>query len=199
MVLDLPHVQNSVVCDASRRLGKAKLLVKRNRTEGLAALNELFREGMPPAPLNGRYAGDFLALSLAPGLTPVIESILEGWMPWLGKVLDVEREQGTNVFRRDAKAVGRILFPFYEGYVDDSPGTFCAFDFHTYFGSGRQDPDRQVFKIDYAQPDNPPLSVRRVLDEVVQLDEGLYLGKAHFQWWWGTWQMAAFFALRPAE
>jgi hypothetical protein len=52
-----------------------------------------------------------------------------------------------------------------------------------------------VLKIDYDRPGNPRLSIRRVLDELVQLDGGLYLGKAHLKWWWGRWQMVAYFTL----
>jgi hypothetical protein len=24
----------------------------------------------------------------------------------------------------------------------------------------------------------------------------MYLGKVHFKWWWGTWRMIGYFALR---
>jgi hypothetical protein len=34
-----------------------------------------------------------------------------------------------------------------------------------------------------------------VLDELVQLDNRLYLGKAHLKWWWGGWQVVAYFML----
>jgi hypothetical protein len=54
-----------------------------------------------------------------------------------------------------------------------------------------------VLKIDYDLDSNPKLSVRRVLDELVQLSEGLYLGKAHVKWYWGKWQTVAFFSLKP--
>ena len=56
-----------------------------------------------------------------------------------------------------------------------------------------------ALKIDYDLPENPSLTVRRVLDELIQLDEGLYLGKAHVRWWWSSrnsWQTVAFFSLR---
>jgi hypothetical protein len=49
---------------------------------------------------------------------------------------------------------------------------------------------------------NPALTVRRVLDELMQLDDNLYLGKAHVRWWWqpaGSWQTVAFFTLLSQE
>jgi len=31
---------------------------------------------------------------------------------------------------------------------------------------------------------------------LVQIDDNLYLGKAHVRWWWGKWQTVAYFTLR---
>jgi hypothetical protein len=55
-----------------------------------------------------------------------------------------------------------------------------------------------VLKIDYDLEENPSLTVRRVLDELVQLSDDLYLGKAHVRWWWrpkDSWQTVAYFML----
>ena len=41
------------------------------------------------------------------------------------------------------------------------------------------------------------LTIRRIVDELVQVDESVYLGKIHFRWWWGPWQMIGYFSLRP--
>jgi hypothetical protein len=69
----------------------------------------------------------------------------------------------------------------------------------TRLGAGRVDRDRQVLKIDYDIQGNPGQSVRRVLDELVQVGHDFYLGKAHLQWWWGRWQQVAFFTLERGE
>ena len=34
-----------------------------------------------------------------------------------------------------------------------------------------------------------------VLDELVQVSDAFYLGKAHVKWWWGKWQTVAYFTL----
>ena len=81
--------------------------------------------------------------------------------------------------------------------VDFEPGAFRAFVFQTSVDAGMVDRDRQVFRIDYDRPDNPALSIRRIVDEIVQVGDGLYLGKIHFKWWWGVWDMIGYFALRP--
>ena len=52
-----------------------------------------------------------------------------------------------------------------------------------------------MLKIDYDLPENPKRTIRRVLDEMVQLEDGSYLGKAQLHWWWGRWQTVAYFAL----
>ncbi|MBE7551001.1 MAG: hypothetical protein HS126_08000 [Anaerolineales bacterium] len=64
---------------------------------------------------------------------------------------------------------------------------------------GLADPDRQVLKIDYDLLGNPRLSIRRILDELVQVENDFYLGKAHLKWWWGTWQLVAYFSLHASK
>ena len=175
----------------------AQALHRRHRVQALAALNEIFRMGQPPATaLDGQCRGELVALNVAPGVTQLGEWMLAQWLPWKGKTFDASRNVGDNIFTRDSLLLAHILWPFYRKYVEVGPQTYRAFAFRTYIAAGFQDPDRQVLKIDYDLPENPPLSIRRVLDELVQLDDGYYLGKAHLHWLWGTWQMVAFFALR---
>ena len=61
------------------------------------------------------------------------------------------------------------------------------------------DSDREVLKLDYDLPKNPAFPIRRVLDELVELSDRLYLGKAHMKWWWGRWQTVAYFSLARSE
>lgn len=177
---------------------RAQALVRQDRARGLAALNDLFRAGAPPdPPLDGPYAGELVALDIAPGLTALFDRITSAWMPWRGKMFDAAR--GDNIFTRDSLALAHIYWPLYHGYVDDGPETYRAFAFRTYVAPGRADPDRQVLKIDYDLEGNPRWSIRRVLDELVQVADGFYLGKAHLKWWWGRWQVVAYFTLSEHE
>lgn len=191
-------LSQDAAASAAERLHAARSLLKQNRTRGLAALNELFREGRASIP-PGRCAGGLVTVNIAPGLTQLVNGLLRLWLPWKGKTFDADRAQGDNIFSRSAYFLSHVNFPFYRGYVDDGPRTFRAFAFRTYIAPGKEDPDRQVLKIDYDLPANPPLSVRRVLDELVEIGDGYYLGKAHLHWWWGRWQMVAFFTLRNAD
>jgi len=174
----------------------AQALVKHDRAQGIGALNMLFRNGKPPEPaLNGSYRGELVALDLAPGLTKLFQSITAAWMPWLAKTFNASQQRGDNIFRRDSYLLARIFNPFYRGFINDQPGTYRCFAFHTYIAPGLMDADRTVLKIDYDLKENPALTVRRILDELVQIDDNLYLGKAHVRWWWGGWQTVAYFTL----
>ena len=178
-------------------LRAAQSLLQRDRAQGWAALNELFRSGKaPPSPLDGRYDGKLIALDLAPGLTQLFQWLTDAWMPWLGKTFNASQQLGDNIFTRDSYLLARGFNPFYGGFIADQPGTYRGFAFRTYVASGLMDPDCTVLKIDYDLKENPVLTVRRVLDELVQIDDNLYLGKAHVRWWWGDWQTVAYFTLR---
>jgi hypothetical protein len=184
---------------AAERLRMAQSLLTRDHASGLAQLNDLFRGGVvSDPPPDGGYAGKLLALDLAPGLTGLASQLAAAWMPWRGKAFDAARARGDNVFTRDSYVPAHLLWPGYRGYAQLSPLTYHAFAFRTSVGPGRTDPDRQVLKIDYDLPGNPGLSVRRVLDELVQIGDGLYLGKAHLHWPWGSWQTIAYFSLERA-
>lgn len=178
-------------------LRAAQTLSKRHRTQGFAALNQLFRSGSVPAPA-GRYAGKLIAIEIAPGLTQFFQTLFSIWMPWLGKTFDPAQGSGENILTKASYPLARYFNPFYRGFLRDQPGFYRAFAFRTYVAPGLFDKDRSVLKIDYNLKENPPLTVRRVLDELVQLSDDLYLGKAHVRWWWGQqggWQTVAFFTL----
>jgi hypothetical protein len=116
-------------------------------------------------------------------------------MPWKGKTFDAALAGGDNIFHRSSYWLARVYWPFYRGYLADTADTYRAFAFRAYIAPGREDADRQVLKIDCDIDGNPKLSVRRVLDELVQIGDGEYLGKAHLKWWWGRWQRVAYFSL----
>ncbi len=157
---------------------------------------------MPDPAFNGRYAGELIALDLAPGLTPFFQWLANAWMPWRGKAFNASQQRGDNILSKDSYPLARLFNPLYRGFISDRPGTYRGFAFRTYTAPGLFDKDRNVLKIDYNLKENPALTVRRVLDELVQLDDGLYLGKAHVRWWWhraDQWQTVAFFTLVHRE
>ena len=183
--------------DILLRIHEAQEELARSRKSGLARLNSIFREGNPPTtPIDGSTSGQMIAVDIAPLITPLAKALLTSKMPWCGKVFDASTAQGENIFYPGFKTVSRILFPFYRTYHPDTLGRFRAFPFKTYFGPGLKDPDRQVLKIDYRMPVNPRLSMGRILDELVQVDENYYFGKAYLKTWWGSWHLIFYFALQ---
>ena len=116
-------------------------------------------------------------------------------MPWLGKTFDTAKQSGDNIFTRDSYLWARIFNPLYGVFRLVDSNTYRGFAFRTCTAPGRMDPDRIVFKIDYDPDENPSLTIRRVPDELAQVDRTTYLEKAHLHWWWGRWQTAAYFAL----
>ena len=181
--------------DVHAEINQATQQVNRDQAGGLALLNELFGRGLPPSPaLDGRYRGALLTTSLNPILDWVNRTLFGWWLPWKGKIFDAAEQTGDNMFTNDGLPLARLVFLGYRGYVADGAGRSRALQFRTYVGSGRDDPDIQVLKIDYDLDVNPGFIVRDVLDELVQVDEGYYLGKAHLRWG-GGWRCAAYFTL----
>ena len=59
------------------------------------------------------------------------------------------------------------------------------------------DPDRETLKIDYDSDENPRLLIRDILDELVQIVPGAYLGKVLLRRK-DAWRLLGYFALQPA-
>jgi hypothetical protein len=190
----------SVSAEIQNEILAAGAQVRLDRAGGLQELNEIFRGGwIPDPPLDGRYQGGLAALDLAPGLTQAFRALTDVWLPWRGKAFIARKALGNNIFTRESKPVGRFLWPLYRGYIQDGPTLFRAFEFRTYKADGLMDTDLQVLKIDYDHAGNPALFIRQILDELIQVAEGFYLGKAHLRWWWGRWQTVAYFTLASAS
>ena len=183
---------------ARPRLRLAQSWLERDRQRALDTLNDIFRSGSPPEPpLEGRFAGELLAIDISRGLSRLFQWLASHYQPWKGKAFDSSSQTGENIFSPRFERFGRLFWPFYRQYHLDRSSALRAFPFRTCIAPGLFDPDRQVLKIDYDLEANPGLTVRRVLDELVQVDDRVYLGKAQVHWWWGRWQTLAYFTLAP--
>ena len=193
-------IQSRIAAEAGaaaiKGIRDAQALAKLDERRAWAAFDKVFRSGKAPnPPLDGRYAGELIALDVAPGLTQLGKALAAAWLPWKGKAFYSARARGDNLFTRDSLGLAHVLWPLYHGFVDDKNAVYRAFAFSTRIAPGLVDADREVLKIDYDLPENPGATVRRVLDELVQVSEAFYLGKAHVKWWWGKWQTVAYFTL----
>lgn len=81
---------------------------------------------------------------------------------WIGKTFNVKDSTGINRLN------------------DSENNEVEKFPFKTYLGKAIQDKNLEVIKIDYNLPENP-LWVRFILDEIVEVERGRYLGKVHIR------------------
>ena len=159
-----------------------RLHPEQNRREVLGRLDEVFRSGGVPDPWPAGFAGGRLLAAATWGpWDSVVQRIAGLWMPWLGKSFDGATNTGINRFRQTAGTRWwmRVLFPSHTPALI-AGDLMEAFPFRNAAGPGEVDQDVQVLKIDYDFEANPAL-IRRVLDELVEVGPGVYLGKILFR------------------
>jgi hypothetical protein len=186
----VPKVEST---GAATRVAAARDLVAHDHARMIRQLDELFRAGSPPRDaLRGPYAGTLVTTTFGTGADALTDRLGHLYMPWRGKVFD-PAGMGGNLFSRRSK---RLIRPFYPAVRDGHAGLVYAYPFRTYTAPGVVDQDRTVLKIDYDLPANRFGLIRRVLDELVEVDAGYFLGKAHLRVR-GRWHTVAYFALQP--
>ena len=149
----------------------------------------------PPVDLDGPTEGILVMTTTNPALDTVTRAVTALWMPWQGKRFDSEAGTGDNRLTKSTGLVGKLLWPLYS--MRDAESGKLAFDFATYVEAGKDDPDRQVMVIDYANVEsNPRLVIRSIRDELVQLVPGVYLGKILFNTGSDKYSKIGYFALR---
>src|SRR5207248_10983359 len=116
-----------------------------------------------------------------------------------GQGKPVGREGSMGVHRLDclARVALRVLRPSYRpGHA--AGDLLAVFPFRNRVAPGEVDPDVEVYKIDYDFETNPGFIIRRILDELVEVDDGMYLGKILFRTSRGFHPIGFFTLQRPA-
>lgn len=165
-----------------------------DRVGALAQLEACFAGAKPPGRLDGPYEGRLLTTTVSGRGDRLLSVAGKLWMPWRGKTFDGAAGQGRNRFSRPADPVLRLVFPGYQGVAADRSGETTAFRFVTGPGPSKLRPTVRVMRVDYDLPDNPAWPIRRILDELVTVDEGVLLGQALVRRR-GRWSRAAWFSL----
>ena len=179
-----------------QELDYARRQVIRDRASAIATLNDIFRAGIVPNPrLSGRYQGALITPTINQALDSLGRAFTAWWLPWKGKTFDPITNTGDNIFTNDGQWLSRLIWPSYRDYIADEPGQSRACTFRTYVSAGKLDPDLHVLKIDYDLDANPKFIIRDVLDELVQVEDGFYLGKALLRRPGDRWMCAAYFTL----
>ncbi len=175
----------------------AVAMLRLDKPLGLEELEGCFVAGAPARGMVGDRRGRLLAVTVGYGLDTPFEALARAWMPWRGKSFSKEAQAGVNLFTTGGRRAIRVAFPGYRGiHEDDHLGT-TAFSFQTSIGPSVTAPDLEVLRLDYRSvAENPPFPVRRVLDEVVEVERDLWLGQALMHWE-GRLRRAAWFSLEP--
>ena len=172
---------------------RAVATVPSERSEALERLEACFAAGSTPKDPDGPHAGTLVATTLDIGLNLLMELLARVWMPWKGKTFEASRGEGWNLFTPGFRRMARVLWPSYDRFERQGARRLTAFRFVTDVGSSVGDPDREVLRIVYDLPENPSL-IRPIVDELVLVYDGLYLGQA-LRPWRGRIRRAAWFAL----
>ncbi|MBA3737061.1 MAG: hypothetical protein H0W97_00670 [Actinobacteria bacterium] len=168
-----------MAAELTLRYLRAQADLPHDRATALAELEACFLAAETPGAIEGPTRGRLLTTTVGYGLDAIAGGLARLWMPWKGKTFDPDAKEGRNLFSSSFRPIQRMLWPGYD--VDppsESDGRYATFAFTTWdgpstFTSGGDD----VLKIDYEHPQSPWL-IRDVLDELVLIEEGLYLGQA---------------------
>jgi len=180
-------------------LEAARKQLKDDQKGAIVALDSIYRRGIVPGTLlNGRYWGEFITSNFNPFLDTWLDNITKVWLPWEGKVFDAETGSGSNIFTNDILFLGHLIWPFYNGYVPDNRGRSLAFKFQASFGKCLLEPDIEVLRLNFDLPENPQFLIYELVDQLVQIGDDFYLGKAVLKHPEGGRFCAAYFTLRLA-
>lgn len=159
-----------------------RLIPGRNRVEVITRMDALFAGGVAPdPPPSGFQTGRLLGTSTWGPWDAVVMRIVQQWMPWVGKTFSPSTGTGLNRFTATTatRMWLRAVFPRHTSEVNRAD-RLETFPFRTFVGPGELDRDLRVLKIAYDFEANPTL-IRHILDELVQIGPGRYLGKVLFR------------------
>ena len=175
------------------RLGE---LTKRDRDEGAAQLADLFASGQPSAGIDGPKQGMLVAW-VHPLPATIAGPVTDRWLPWMGKSFFAKTQTGENRLLNSARWPAKLVFPSYATRAGENGR--LAFDFQTRVERGAVDPDVDVLVIDYAPvASNPSLIIKSIRDELVQIADGVHLGRMLWTHGDGHHTNLAYFALRDS-
>ena len=165
------------------------------RAGSIDELNALFAGGAAPNGLEGPTEGMLVVPTMGRVRTRLVKAISRFYMPWLGKRFFAGEARGDHRFVPSVRLPAKLLWPGYSIRPNGAERT--AFDFVTRTEAGGHDPDTQVLVIDYAPVEsNPDRLIRRIRDEIVEVEPAIFLGKILYQENGGGYTNLGFFALR---
>ncbi len=180
-------------------LGKS---IASDRRRSLGDLKSLFAAGTVPQGLDGQTEGRLVGWATIPAVDRIMAGATGIWLPWLGKYFDSANASGYNLMSGPVRYAGRIVWPAYR-MLRPYQGRTRGFEFTTAAARGKLGDGSEVLAIEYdTVPSNPRFVIRSVLDELVELVPGAYLGQ--MLWRSGSaerarYTMLCYFALRQPQ
>lgn len=175
----LRRTEGGRVRAATERLRELEddLRPRRHRRRVHAEIDAMFRSGHVPLPaLGGFHPGRLVTFTTVGPIDRVGRVLADLWLPWLGKHVEPSGSTGTNVLSRAVQPLLRVAFRDHE--LRPAGTRLEAFPFRLSPAPSMREPGLQVLRFDYDLPENPPL-IRRIVDELVEVDDGTYLGRAY--------------------
>ena len=194
-----PSPRRKAGADESTAFWRAVAQVHLDRPAGLGRARSIVRgRHACLSDLRGPMRGHFITSTVNRPIDVAMHAFTSSWLPWKGKTFDPASSSGRNLFTAGAKRMMRVTLPRYR-LVDEAGGLHSAFRFVTSTGPSAFTPGVEVLRIDYRDvAENPRWPIRKVLDELVQIDDTHYLGQALLEFR-GSLRRAAWFALEPAR
>lgn len=156
---------------------EARLDPEENRDRAVTELERLFAEGRVPDPLpKGFLPGRLLTTTIWGPADRFFRRADDLWKPWIGKWFDPASGRGINVIDVEARVPAMLIWPSYRARPA-GPDRLDVFPFSFRPAASESEPDLKVLRLDYDVPVNPTFVVRRIVDELVQVDDALYLGQ----------------------
>lgn len=154
------------------------------------SLEQQFLQGKEPKNLEGFYKGTLELFIPGTLLESIGGLIMRFWVPWYGKQFD--QVQNYNYVSALLPPLISLLFGS-NSILGKSQGRLHAFPFKDKNKKSLKD-KIPVLELDYDVSQNPS-KVRQVVDEIVEIDKNVYLGKAYMKEK-GNLRLLAYFRLK---
>lgn len=174
----MPCDTRSIASELTLRYLRALVDLPHDHPAALAELEACFRAAQTPGPIAGPARGRVLTTTFGYGLDAITGGLARLWMPWKGKTFDPEAKEGRNLFTTGFRPVQQVLWSGYDIDTPEGDKRYSTFAFTTWEGPSTFTPGgADALKIDYEHPQSPWL-IRDILDELVRIEDDLYLGQA---------------------
>jgi hypothetical protein len=158
----------------------------------VAILHQSFAKGTPPKGLDGFYKGKLIKLlPNSSGFEQSVNLLVKLWLPWYGKEFIKKTQRGNNLLPSYLLPIIRARYGS-DAIVGRDELGMHVFPFQTKITKGLND-KINVLQLNYDLQENPD-AIRTVVDELVEIGDKKYLGKAYLKEG-KSYRLVAFFGL----